>query len=400
MRLVGLAACAGWLVVVVGCGDSGGGAIRDGGGGDVPGDPGDAGGGACTTAAECGGAVCDPATHTCTTVVPCTGHAECGLAAHCGADGTCAPSVTGSPCAADGNCTSGESCTGGFCGCGGQSYAASKVPPNVLIVLDRSSSMNDAIAGGTKWSVAKAAIADLLAAHGGEIRFGLALYPGQDQTCATGQSCGAGAVFVDPGDATAVSSINTFLGGAHTCSFGTPTAEELTALESYAGLEDAGRANYILLITDGQSTCNDPIPVVTALQSQTPAVKTFVVGFGSSVDPVELNGMAQEGGTAIAGGPPYYYVAGDAASLGAAFATIAGSVLSCSYTLSGVPPDLDKLYIYENQQPISRDTAHAGGWDYDAATNQVTFFGAACQALQSGQVTDLTIVYGCPIDIG
>ena len=59
-----------------------------------------------------------------------------------------------------------------------------------------------------------------------------------------------------------------------------------------------------------------------------------------------------------------------------------------------------ELYVYENQQAISRDTSHGNGWDYDAGSNQVTFYGAACTALQSGQVTDLTIVYGCPIDIG
>jgi hypothetical protein len=325
--------------------------------------------------------------------------ADCGAAAYCGADGKCAPSETGSPCAGDGNCISGETCTGGFCGCGGVTYNATKVAPNVLIVLDRSSSMNDNITGGTKWSVAKAAIADLLTAHASEIRFGLALFPGQDLSCATGGNCQAGHVFVDPGDATS-SSINGDLGSAQTCSFGTPTAEELTALESYAGLKDAVHPNYILMVTDGQPTCADPVPVVTALRGQSPPVKTFVVGFGSAVDPTVLNNMAQAGGTAIAGGPPYYYVAGDAASLGAAFAAIAGSVFSCTYTLSGVPPDLGKLYVYENQQAISRDTAHGNGWDYDAATNQVTFYGAACTALQSGQVTDLTIVYGCPIDIG
>jgi hypothetical protein len=255
--------------------------------------------------------------------------------------------------------------------------------------------MNDAITGGTKWSVAKQAIANLMTSAAGEIRFGLALFPGTNQSCSTGQSCHAGAVFVDPGDNTAAA-INSFLGGANTCSFGTPTAEMLTALTSYSDLKDATRGDYIVLVTDGQSTCADPVPVVTQLHNQTPPVKTFAVGFGQSVDPTQLNNVAQAGGTAIAGGPPYYYVASDAASLAAAFAAIAGSVFSCSYTLSGVPPDLTKLYVYENQQAISRDPTHADGWDYDAATNEATFHGAACTALQSGQVTDLTIVYACP----
>jgi hypothetical protein len=174
----------------------------------------------------------------------------------------------------------------------------------------------------------------------------------------------------------------------------------LTSLLTYAGLEDTTWANYILLITDGQSTCDDPVPIVTALRAEVPEVRTFVVGFGEGVDPNELNDMAQEGGTAIAGGPPFYYVAGDAASLAGAFAAIAGTVMSCSYTLSGVPPDLEKLYIYEDTVPVLRDTGRANGWDYDPATNQVTFYGPACDALQSGSVADLVIVYGCPVIFG
>ena len=72
-------------------------------------------------------------------------------------------------------------------------------------------------------------------------------------------------------------------------------------------------------------------------------------------------------------------------------------VLSCTYTLSDTPKDLTQLYVYESKQPIARDTTHAGGWDYNTATNQITFYGAACQALQSGKVSDLVIVYGCPL---
>ena len=64
------------------------------------------------------------------------------------------------------------------------------------------------------------------------------------------------------------------------------------------------------------------------------------------------------------------------------------------------PPDPSKLYVYENQVLVTRDSTHTNGWDFDSATNQVTFYGAACPQLQSGAVSDLTIVYGCPLDIG
>ena len=36
------------------------------------------------------------------------------------------------------------------------------------------------------------------------------------------------------------------------------------------------------------------------------------------------------------------------------------------------------------------------GWDFDAGSNTITFYGAACESLQDGEVNDLQIVYGCP----
>ena len=44
---------------------------------------------------------------------------------------------------------------------------------------------------------------------------------------------------------------------------------------------------------------------------------------------------------------------------------------------------------------IPRDPTHMNGWDYDPATNQITFYGPACDALKAGTVTDVDIVFGC-----
>ena len=65
-------------------------------------------------------------------------------------------------------------------------------------------------------------------------------------------------------------------------------------------------------------------------------------------------------------------------------------------TLSGDPANPDDLYVYFDSLAIGRDTTQGDGWDYDPNTNQVTFYGPACDALSSGSVTDLAIVYGCP----
>ena len=87
--------------------------------------------------------------------------------------------------------------------------------------------------------------------------------------------------------------------------------------------------------------------LVTMLHARMPVVKTFVVGFGSAVDATQLRDMARAGGTARAGMTPEYYQADDAASLRTAFAAIAGSVISCTYTLSNTPPDPDTVWAMD-----------------------------------------------------
>jgi hypothetical protein len=336
----------------------------------------------------------------------CSTHTDCGQAEIC-ENGVCRPNESGGPCEFDVNCIDGEFCDAGSCvpesgssedemGCGGELYQATAIPPNVLIVLDRSGSMDAELGGdqGTKWQVAQAAIGQVVTEFAGHVQFGLSLYPGLDPACDAGMGCAPGDVFVDVGTGTAAEIIDV-LALVDTCTLGTPTAEALEGLKDYPGLEDLERPNFILLVTDGKSTCDDPAPIVASLRTETPEIKTFVVGFGDGADPDELNGMAEAGGTALMGDPKYYQ-ADDAQSLVDAFAEIAGSVLSCTFVLDMVPPNHDELYVYINGDSIPRDANHVDGWDYTPKTNQISFYGPPCALLQSGQAMDLEIVFGCP----
>jgi len=374
------------LVAAMAAGCGGGNNNGDGDGGTGGGD----GGGGCTSSTACPtGQTCNTTTGLCETV-GCTTHAECPQGSFCD-NGTCAPNDTGGPCDGDSNCKPGETCIGGFCGCDGDQFVAEGVPPNVLIVLDRSGSMDEALGTSTKWLVAVDAVATLLANYGTAVRFGLVLYQRGNTDCAPGN------VRVDVGDGTATM-INTVLGNTNPNGF-TPIGDTLDGLINYAGLEDTTRDNYILLLTDGSETCGgDGVTAVTNLFNETPQVKTFVVGFGSGVDATALNDMAQAGGTALPSGPPYYYQADDAASLNMAFDSIGAAVLSCTYALSGTP-DIDTLHVFFDSIGVSRDTTHTDGWDYDSTSNQITFYGPACDSLKSGSVTDLVVVSGCTVPV-
>ncbi|HUH05295.1 MAG TPA: VWA domain-containing protein [Kofleriaceae bacterium] len=378
------------MVALLGCGGSSN--LGDGGVGDADGGANgvDARDDSCTTAEMCPtGQVCDPATNRCAVgdTVSCTMHSDCGQAAHCSTTGSCEPSSTGDSCDVEEDCISTEGCVGGHCGCGGDQFLAEAVPPNVLIVLDKSGSMGSGV--DSKWEIAKTAINNLLTTYDGAIQFGLSLYP-------SNSSCGLGIVNVDVGPNQG-GAITTTL-NATSATGSTPTGPTMNALASYAGIADVTRENYMLLITDGSENCGSPTSptAATTLISQTPSVKTFVIGFGSGVNATALNDTAIAGGTALPNGPPYYYQANDAVQLQMALDAIGGAVLSCTYVLDQVPENAD-FFIYFNGTLVGEDPTN--GWTYDPTDNTVTFTGTSCDSLRTGVVTDLVIVHNCPIGV-
>lgn len=353
----------------------------------------------CTTAEGCvPPLVCEPDSLVCTGEVSCAFHSDCGDAAYCDDDGDCVPSGPAAPCTDDDTCITGEHCVGVVCvpeACQGDAFNAEPTPANVMIVFDRSGSMDESLGpDGTKWDVGREAIDTLLASASSAISFGLSVYPGYNQSCSQGGQCQEGDIPYDLGADR--QDIVDYLNDADTCMYGTPTAENLETLLDLDSLQDPTRNNFVLLVTDGQSTCDNPVPVVGDLYDLNPSVKTFVVGFGNGVDPDELEDMATAGGTARPTDPAYYQ-ADDAVSLQAALTDIVGAVLGCEYTVSDAGDDPDQLYVYFNGTRVPRDPTGQTGWDVDLAAGRITFAGNACTALQSGIVTDLTLVYGCPL---
>jgi len=287
-------------------------------------------------------------------------------------------------------------------GCGGEEYDAEHIPPNVLILLDRSYSMTELIDGTSRWDIALAAIDTMAANYEGSINFGLALYPGTGQTCDGGEACTAGDVFfIDPAPQNA-EAISTFLDGSELCDgdqiwLYTPTGDALESIADYPALEDGTRENFLVIVTDGAARCGDdfldPTPQVELLREQTPEIQSFVVGFGSGVDPEQLTNMAAAGGRPRAGDPNYYQ-ADDAVDLESALAEIAGTVVACDFSLSERPFDPTKLYVYIDGEPVAADPEQ--GWTYDAVNNSMSFAGASCEALQD-RSGELRVIFGCPL---
>jgi hypothetical protein len=76
-------------------------------------------------------------------------------------------------------------------------------------------------------------------------------------------------------------------------------------------------------------------------------------------------------------------------------ASIAARALGCSFSLTKLPGALERIYVFFDGAAIPQDTGHENGWDFEAGSGKVTFYGKACQALSGGSVKDLDFVYGC-----
>lgn len=326
----------------------------------------------------------------------------CSVAKACIDPGTCLD---------DGDCGAGtvcdlvaKQCVPG--GCGAQEAKAEAVPPNLLIVLDRSCSMTKKVGAVSKWQIAVDALVKLTTTQNGKIRFGLALFPDLDAP-----KCAQAAIPVPVAPATegAIQSLLTASLAANDPWFpdGPCVTNIDTAMQQAAGepaLADPERESYVLLLTDGkQAGCSDAggdegtTKILGDLYAA--GVATFVVGFGSEVDPAQLNLFAEAGG--VPANDPNapdvkFYKAEDQATLDAALAAIAKKTLGCQLTLDEVPPNPNEVYVFfDDVESVPNDPTQQNGWTYDPATNQVTFHGPACEKLQKGEVTDVDIVFGC-----
>jgi hypothetical protein len=297
--------------------------------------------------------------------------------------------------------------------CGIRMNPIQAVPPDLLIILDKSQSMTQNADGSacgrgcttSKWTQMTAAIKQVVSMTDTTVRWGLKYF-------ADSGTCGVGnAVAVQIGNTTGAmitTSINgTMPGGS------TPTRLAVSSGAQYlTGLTDMN-PRYILLATDGLPNCipndtnymdMDPDGAVQAItDAATAGVPTFVVGIGTIPNATAtLARMATAGGKAPAAAPGYYQV-NTTADLVGVLNTIQGMVASCVFPLAPPPPAPDNIAVHADANSIPKDTTHANGWDYvgtcsSAQTTpcQIQVYGSWCDRVLAKEFTDVQALYGCP----
>lgn len=281
------------------------------------------------------------------------------------------------------------------------------LPPDILILLDRSLSMADDIndktcAGGcganSKWSLMTAAINQAVAASETKIKWGLKFF-GNDN----GTTCGVTAnAAVDPGLMNAAA-IAAAIGNTAPATSTPTTAAEKSAGQYLATLTDQN-PKFVLLATDGQPTCgsggataaDDANAIASVMSVATMGYQTFVVGIattGMGMADMTLNAMATAGGRPQTGASKYYPVANAADLVAAIEAIQAMAALTCTYDLGGRPSSPDQVGVFIDRQPATQGT----DWMFGPNDATVILTGATCQAVMSGSVHSVQIYLPCGV---
>lgn len=265
----------------------------------------------------------------------------------------------------------------------------------VMFLQDLSGSMSD----DNKWTDATIAITEMLTDdRNNQVEFGLDVFPdlGLSDPCIT-----------EPYANVPVGKYNTFMIidwiSNHEPLGDTPL---LSAFERFSyspgRIGEDGVSGSLVVISDGTDTCAPgSVDVPAALAAATTEVvdqfdaKVFAIGFGSGVNPDELNAIAANGNTGLS----QYSQADDLVQLEQVFDMIASMITSCVFEVPYAGSDVDyaEVNFYLDGQIVPRDTNHVDGWDWinPVTMTEVEFFGTWCDMLKSGQITDVLVEFGC-----
>jgi len=328
-------------------------------------------------------------------------------------------------------------------------YPAQAAAGNVLFLMDRSGSMQIKLTSGdTRWKATKTGLFDLLGALPGSTRAGAMMFPQGDSpigccwisstandvacSCASGELPGIHPrcdvptyqvpVPVASLGPSQVSDVEAYITSSDADFYwGTPLAPALTAAIDAQVASQLDGTKSVVLLTDGYPTscdstsdpgANDIQRVIDAAAAGTQeGVRTFVLGVidgdkGARAD--YLSPIAQAGGTARTANcqttDDCFYALNNATfatDLKAALDQIELQAFDCSFALPQTQgtPDLSKVNVQlvtsQGTQTLSRDTTHAGGWDFLPNQTHIQLYGDACTTIKADPANEVDIVLGC-----
>jgi hypothetical protein len=295
--------------------------------------------------------------------------------------------------------------------CGIVTSNTTREPVDVLLVLDRSASMDysinedcycsrttgtfgnlcaDTTNCTTRWDAIEPAVTATLSSSGSAVDWGLKFFPSSSNS-----NCGVTTgveVKIDPNSA---ADVQAQIASA-TKSLGTPTTAAINAATAYLQTLTDSNKKVILVATDGEPNCGgSPASINTddvtgasaaAAAALTAGFPVYVVGIGPNLD--NLTQLASAGGTTD------YFPANSPQQLTDALSSISKLVGSCSFTSDKTPQDPNNIAVYVNKQQVAQDSGN--GWTFGSNPQEIVLTGSYCDDITAGKDTAVQILFGCP----
>ena len=310
--------------------------------------------------------------------------------------------------------------------CGGTIRSLSHAQAEILLVVDRSSSMlQPGTDGMPKWNELRDALHVVLPSVEVDVSMGLVAFPAAGVPNEAPGACTA------PTALDVVPSFNNSAGVLRVLDMsspagGTPTNAALRVAAQFFATEPNPIARrFVVLATDGGPNCNanagtapscrcsapgycpfgadsncldDAATLNTLRMMHANGIDTFVIGLpGTESLGDVLDAMADAGGQPRAP-TPRYYNAGSTTEIESAFGSITSGLVNCRFHLDMAPPDPSLVDLRLGGTSLRYDPTHADGWDWSDATHtEIVFYGATCTNVRTASGgTPLVAAFGCP----
>lgn len=315
--------------------------------------------------------------------------------------------------------------------CAEQNFEITSKMVDILIVLDRSQSMEDS----RLWIPMGQALTEVTAATEANVNFGLMTFPFTDDDCNPGNLL----LDINPLNAAAIARV---VGGGPDdvgCALGTPTAESLAIAKQYLDAIPDGLEKYVLLANDGAPNCNDSLDpatcrcsvngvggcmgqpawwclddantVAAAADLKAAGYPVYVLGIGDGMEWADvLNDIAAAGGTGE-------YIPADSNQFVEVLLSIVGGIMSCEFDVDwdsledDADRNPDKVNFFckqtvddpSNSDPVSGNVIPmnpgcptGAGWSWTDDT-QTAFKMCAdmCDKLKNGGCPVVSATFGC-----